>query len=100
VVDQIRAGTAYHRSQFYKDITIPFYGFNRPGSGSFRRDSGELVAARDDGCATSHYQCVKLLSETEFYDDLALIDIPVLVMHGEDDQICRINADLLAFIKG
>jgi pimeloyl-ACP methyl ester carboxylesterase len=40
------------------------------------------------GAATAHYQCVKVLSETEFYDDLKMIDIPVLVMHGEDDQIC------------
>ena len=40
------------------------------------------------GAITAHYQCVKVLSETEFYDDLGMIDIPVLVMHGEDDQIC------------
>jgi non-heme chloroperoxidase len=40
------------------------------------------------GAATAHYQCVKVLSETEFYEDLKMIDIPVLVMHGEDDRIC------------
>jgi pimeloyl-ACP methyl ester carboxylesterase len=40
------------------------------------------------GAATAQYQCVKVLSETEFYDDLKIIDVPVLVMHGEDDQIC------------
>ena len=42
------------------------------------------------GAITAHYQCVKVLSETEFYDDLKIIDVPVLVMHGKDDQICPI----------
>jgi non-heme chloroperoxidase len=40
------------------------------------------------GAAKAHYDCIKVLSETEFYDDLSIIDVPVLVMHGEDDQIC------------
>src|SRR4051812_21171049 len=87
-VDQIRAGTAYHRSQFYKDITIPFYGFNRPGAVISEGIRENWWRQGMMGAATAHYQCVKVLSETEFYDDLALIDIPVLVMHGEDDQIC------------
>src|ERR1700759_54666 len=88
VVDGIRDGTANHRSQFYKDITIPFYGFNRPGaviSEGIRENWGRQGMM---GAAIAHYECVRVLSETEFYDDLAAIDVPVLVMHGEDDQIC------------
>src|SRR5436305_1799743 len=88
VVDEIRAGTAYHRAQSYKDITIPFYGFNRPGAVVSEGIRENWRRQGMMGAATAHYQCVKVLSETEFYDDLKMIDIPVLVMHGEDDQIC------------
>jgi len=88
VVDGIRDGTAFHRAQFYKDITIPFYGYNRPGA--VVSEGIQLNWWRQGmmGAAIAHYECVKVLSETEFYDDLAAIDIPVLVLHGEDDQIC------------
>ena len=88
VVDGIRDGTANHRAQFYKDITIPFYAFNRPGA--VVSEGIQLNWWRQGmmGAAIAHYECVKVLSETEFYDDLAAIDIPVLVLHGEDDQIC------------
>lgn len=88
VVDGLRDGTAYHRSQFYLDITMPFYGFNRPGadvSEGIRRNWWRQGMM---GGIKAQYDCIKALSESEFYDDLAAIDIPVLVMHGEDDQIC------------
>ena len=88
VVDGIRNGTAYNRAQFYKDITIPFYGFNRPGAVVSEGIRENWWRQGMMGAATAHYQCVKVLSETEFYDDLKMIDIPVLVLHGEDDQIC------------
>ena len=88
VVDGIRDGTANHRSQFYVDITLPFYGYNRPGaeiSEGIRRNWWRQGMM---GAAIAQWECVRVLSETEFYDDLAVIDCPVLVMHGEDDQIC------------
>jgi non-heme chloroperoxidase len=88
VVDGIRDGTANHRAQFYEDITIPFYGFNREGavvSDGIRRNWWRQGMM---GAAIAQWECVRVLSETEFYDDLAAIDVPVLVMHGEDDQIC------------
>ena len=88
VVDGIREGTAYHRSQFYKDITIPFYGFNRPGAVVSEGIRENWWRQGMMGAAKAHYDCIKVLSETEFYDDLKAIDVPVLVMHGEDDQIC------------
>ena len=88
VVDGLRDGTANHRSQFYRDITMPFYGFNRPGATISEgiRDNWWRQAMM--GGIKAQYDCIKALAETEFYDDLKLIDVPVLVMHGEDDQIC------------
>lgn len=88
VVDGIRDGTANHRSQFYKDITIPFYGFSRPGANVsegirenwWRQGMMGKIQAQDER--------IRVLSETEFYEDLMVIDVPVLVIHGEDDQIC------------
>ena len=88
VVDGIRDGTANHRSQFYKDITIPFYGFNRPGANVSEGIRENWWRQGMIGSIQAQYECIRVLSETEFYDDLAAIDVPVLVMHGEDDQIC------------
>jgi non-heme chloroperoxidase len=87
-VDSIRDGTAYHRAQFYQDITMPFYGFNRPGAVISEGIRQNWWRQGMMGAAIAHWECVRVFSETEFYDDLAVIDCPVLVMHGEDDQIC------------
>jgi non-heme chloroperoxidase len=88
VVDGIRDGTANHRSQFYQDITIPFYGFNRPGAVVSEGIRENWWRQGMMGGIKAQYDCIKALSESEFYDDLKIIDVPVLVMHGEDDQIC------------
>ncbi|TPG42632.1 alpha/beta hydrolase [Sphingomonas koreensis] len=88
VVDSIRDGTAFHRSQFYQDITIPFYGFNREGAVVSQGIRDNWWRQGMMGAAIAQWECVRVLSETEFYDDLAVIDVAVLVMHGEDDQIC------------
>ena len=88
VVDGLRDGTAKHRSQFYKDITIPFYGFNRPGAVVSEGIRENWWRQGMMGGIKAHYDCIKVFSETEFFDDLKMIDVPVLVMHGEDDQIC------------
>jgi non-heme chloroperoxidase len=87
VFDDIRNGTAYHRSQFYQDITIPFYGYNRPGAKISQGIRDNWWRQGMMGGIQAHYDCVKVFSETEFYDDLKVIDVPVLVMHSEDDQI-------------
>jgi non-heme chloroperoxidase len=88
VFDDIRNGTGFHRSQFYQDITLPFYGYNRPGATISQgiRDNWWRQAMM--GGIKAQYDCIKVFSETEFYDDLKSIDVPVLVLHGEDDQIC------------
>ena len=88
VVDGIRNGTANHRSQLYKDITIPFYGYNRPGAIVSEGIRENWWRQGMMGGIRAQSDCVKALSESEFFDDLAIIDVPVLVMHGEDDQIC------------
>jgi non-heme chloroperoxidase len=90
IFDQLRDGTAYHRAQFYQDFTMPFYGYNRPGAQVSQgiRDNWWRQAMM--GTVQAQHACIKALSETEFYDDLAAIDVPVLVLHGEDDQICPI----------
>src|SRR5262249_36559678 len=87
VVAGLRDGTANHRSQ-YKDITIPFYGFNRPGAAVSEGIRENWWRQGMMGGIKAQYDCIEVLSETDFHDDLKTIDIPVLVMHGEDDQIC------------
>ncbi|HEY8683527.1 MAG TPA: alpha/beta hydrolase [Rhodanobacter sp.] len=87
VIDAIRDGTANHRAQFYKDITIPFYGYNRPGAVISEGIRENWWRQGMMGGAKAHYDCIKVFSETEFFEDLKMIDIPVLVMHSEDDQI-------------
>jgi non-heme chloroperoxidase len=88
VVDGLRDGTAKNRSQFYQDITIPFYGFNRPGATVSEGIRENWWRQGMMGGIKAQWDCIKALSESEFFEDLQTIDVPVLVMHGEDDQIC------------
>ncbi len=99
VFNQLRDGTAYHRAQFYEDITMPFYGFNRPGATISQGIRDNWWRQGMMGSAQAHYECVRVLSETDFFDDLKSIDVPVLVMHGLDDQICPFEASGAIAIK-
>jgi non-heme chloroperoxidase len=92
VFDGLRDGTGNHRAQFYQDITMPFYGFNRPGAKIVQGIRDNWWRQGMMGSIKAHYECVKALSESDFFDDLKAIDVPVLVMHGEDDQICPFEA--------
>jgi non-heme chloroperoxidase len=99
VFDQMRAGVAADRSQFFKDLTIPFYGYNRPGAKVSEgvRDSFWL-----QGIMAGHknaLDCIKAFSETDFTEDLKKIDVPTLIMHGDDDQIVPIGASALLSAK-
>jgi non-heme chloroperoxidase len=87
VVDGIRNGTANNRSQFYKDITIPFYGFNRPGAKVSEGIRENWWRQGMMGGAKAHYDGIVAFSQTDFTEDLKKITVPVLVMHGDDDQI-------------
>jgi len=91
VFNQIRAGVLADRSQFFKDLSMPFYGFNRPEAKVSQglRDSFWL-----QGMMCGHkaaFDCIKAFSETDFTEDLKRIDVPTLVLHGDDDQIVPID---------
>jgi non-heme chloroperoxidase len=92
VFDSLRAAMAANRAQFYKDITLPFYGYNRPGAKISEGIREHWWLQGMMGGIKAHYDCIKAFSETDFTEDLKKIDIPVLVMHGDDDQIVPIGA--------
>jgi non-heme chloroperoxidase len=87
VFDGLRAGVLEDRSQFFRDFSVPFYGFNRPGAkvSLGLRDSFWLQAMQ--GGFKGVYDCVKAFSETDFTEDLNKIDVPTLIIQGDDDQI-------------
>jgi non-heme chloroperoxidase len=86
--DQFRAALAANRAQFYLDIpTGPFYGFNRPGAKVSEGLIQNWWRQAMMGSAKAGYECIKAFSETDFTEDLRAIDVPVLVIHSEDDQI-------------
>ena len=89
--DAIREGVATNRAQFYKDLTLPFYGFNRDGAKISEAVRDNWWRQGMMGGVKSHYDCVAAFSETDFTEDLRKIDIPVLFLHGEDDQIVPID---------
>jgi non-heme chloroperoxidase len=92
VFDDLRAALTVNRAQFYKDITLPFYGYNRPGAKISEGIRERWWLQGMLGGVKAHYDCIKAFSETDFTEDLKKIDIPVLVMHGDDDQIVPIGA--------
>jgi len=103
VFDGIRAGVLADRSQFFKDLTMTFYGANRPGSTVSQglRDSFWLQGMASGFKAV--LDCITAFSETDFTEDLKKIDVPTLIMHGDDDQIVPINDSALlsvALVKG
>ncbi|HWZ55587.1 MAG TPA: alpha/beta hydrolase [Verrucomicrobiae bacterium] len=97
--DQIRAAVKGDRSQFFQDLSTPFYGANRPGSTVSQglRDSfwmqGMLCGLK------AAYDCIKAFSETDFTEDLKKMDVPTLILHGDDDQIVPIADSALLSSK-
>jgi non-heme chloroperoxidase len=88
VFDGFRAALIANRAQFFRDVPAgPFYGFNRPGAQVSEGVIQNWWRQGMMGGAKAHYDCIKAFSETDFTDDLRTIDLPVLVMHGDDDQI-------------
>jgi non-heme chloroperoxidase len=92
VFDGLRAALAANRPQFYKDITLPFYGYNRPGAKISEGIREHWWLQGMVGSIKAHYECIKVFSETDTTEDLKKIDIPVLVLHSKDDQIVPIAA--------
>jgi non-heme chloroperoxidase len=91
VFDQIRAGVAGDRSQFYKDLAIQFYGANRPGAKVSQGILDQFWLWSMQAGVRGAYDSVTALSETDFTEDLKKFDVPTLVMHGEDDQIVPVK---------
>ena len=91
VFDRIREGVAGDRSQFYKDLAVMFYGANRPGAKVSEGMLDQFWLWSMQAGAKNSYESVKAFSETDFTEDLKKIDVPTLVMHGEDDQIVPVK---------
>jgi non-heme chloroperoxidase len=88
VFDEYRSAVAGNRAQLYLDIPAgPFYGFNRPGAQPVEGLIRNWWRQGMMGSIHAHYECVRVFSETDFTEDLKKIDVPVLVMHGDDDQV-------------
>jgi len=101
--NQLRAAVLADRAQFFKDLSAPFYGANRPGAKVSQglRDSFWLQGMLAG--FTAAYDCIKAFSETDFTEDLKKFDVPTLILHGDDDQIVPIGAaELLSskIVKG
>lgn len=90
VFDGLREQTASNRTQFYKDLPIPFYGFNRDGAKPIDGVIDNWWRQGMMGSAKAHYDGVKAFSETDQTEDLKAITVPTLVLHGDDDQVVPI----------
>src|SRR5207248_3228370 len=97
--DEIRASVLADRSQFWKDLSAPFYGANRPGAKVSQglRDSFWLQGMQ--GGLNAMYDCIKVFSETDQTEDLKRFNVPTLIIHGDDDQIVPIGASALLSSK-
>lgn len=97
--DQIRAAVLADRSQFFKDLSVPFYGANRQGA---KVSQGLRDSFWMQGMLAGHkavFDCIKAFSETDFTEDLKSFDVPTLILHGDDDQIVPISASALISSK-
>jgi non-heme chloroperoxidase len=91
VFDGFRSALLANRAQFFRDVPAgPFYGFNRPGAKVSEGVVDNWWRQGMMGGAKAHYDCIKAFSETDFTEDLKAIDVPVLIMHGDDDQVVPI----------
>ncbi len=87
---------AADRSQFFKDLTVPFYGANRPGAEVSQGVRDAFWFQGMQGSLKNELECIKAFSETDFTEDLKKFDVPTLILHGDDDQIVPIVASALA----
>jgi non-heme chloroperoxidase len=100
VFDGWRNSLAANRAQFYREVPAgPFYGFNRPGAKPLEGVIENWWRQGMMGSAKAHYDSIKAFSETNFSEDLKSIDVPTLVMHGDDDQIVPYKDAALLSVK-
>jgi non-heme chloroperoxidase len=99
VFDQIRASVVADRSKFWKDLSMPFYGYNRSGA-KISQGVRESFWLQGMMCGfPGSYFCIKAFSETDLTEDLKKFDVPTLIMHGDDDQIVPIGASAMLSSK-
>jgi non-heme chloroperoxidase len=99
VFDGLRAQVASNRPQFYQELTLPFFGYNRPGAKISEGIQDHFWLQGMLGGMKPHYDCIKAFSETDFTEDLKKFDVPTLILHGDDDQIVPIGAAALMSAK-
>jgi non-heme chloroperoxidase len=99
VFDGIRKGTYDNRAQFFKDLTMPFYGYNRPGAKVSEGVRESFWMQGMMGGIKGLYDCIHEFSEVDYSEDLKKFDIPTLIIHGDDDQIVPIAAAALMSSK-
>ncbi|RIV41943.1 alpha/beta fold hydrolase [Flagellimonas pelagia] len=99
VFDEIRLNTATRRPQYFKDFTVPFFGYNRDNSVVSQGIMDNWWRQGMMGGIKAHYDCIKAFSETDFTEDLQSVKVPVLVMHGDDDQIVPIDTTAKLAVK-
>jgi non-heme chloroperoxidase len=100
VFDDFREQLAANRAEFYRAVASgPFYGYNRPGVTASQAVIDNWWRQGMTGGAKAHYDGIKAFSETDFTEDLKTIDVPTLVLHGDDDQVVPIAASALLSVK-
>ena len=99
VFDSIRRGTFEDRSQFFLDLSLPFYGYNREGAKASEGVRQSFWRQGMQGGIKGMIDCIKQFSETDFTEDLKKFDVPTLIAHGDDDQIVPIGASALLSSK-
>ncbi len=99
VFDGIRKGTYDNRAQFYKDLTMPFYGYNRPGATVSEGMRESFWQQGMMGGLKGQLDCIKEFSEVDYTEDLKKIDKPTLIIHGDDDQIVPIGTSAMLSSK-
>ncbi|MGC3945775.1 MAG: alpha/beta hydrolase [Chryseolinea sp.] len=99
VFDEIRQNTATRRHEYFMEFTIPFFGYNRDGVQASQGVRDNWWRQGMMGAIKAHYDCIKVFSETDFTEDLKSVDVPVLLQHGEDDQIVPYQLTAVKAIK-
>jgi non-heme chloroperoxidase len=97
--DEIRAGVVADRSQFFRDLAMPFYGYNKPGAKISQGVKDSFWLQGMQASIQAAYECIKAFSETDFTEDLKKFDVPTLILHGDADQIVPIGAAALMSSK-
>lgn len=99
VFDEIRMNTATRRQEYFQEFTMPFFGYNRVGTIPSQGVRDNWWRQGMMGSIKAHYDCIKVFSETDFTEDLKSVDVPVLLMHGEDDQIVPFQLTAVRALK-